>query len=420
MIKTFENVAVALPRIGIVRKGAPKPEGKPGKDLEYFRFITPHAAVQAAWNAAIGERPTSISGFLPYADPNECLAQWDELWAGSRMLWRGDGERLHIELKGDHYVSYADGEGPMQPAPAKARMGKNVVSRVSRLRLIMPQLRIAGIVEVLSTSPIDADELWSNLGWIRTVVATLQGAPVTVFRSPRNFQIPKPNGGEGTMKVVKHMLGMMLDQTFMDQLLPKPALPERTMMALPVSIGREAELEVVLPGDDDDDEAVWEEASPDTLDTFLEQAKVRPGVEAVTFAADRLRSWVNYVTDGSYQVRHADLLFEVLDAYCSVVEVDQNHTRPRAEQAKSNYRGKVQARMAEEGQFLSPSGEVIQVPPIIDDGTVAGDAVAEGREAASAEEPLFDGGNGSALDSAEAEMRRHALAIMNATGYPNG
>lgn len=53
---------------------------------------------------------------------------------------------------------------------------------------------MAGIFEVMSSSAIDADELWANLMWIRSIVATLQGAPVTVFRAERQFNVPQASG----------------------------------------------------------------------------------------------------------------------------------------------------------------------------------------------------------------------------------
>ena len=228
MIKAHEKqLDLRLPRIGVIRKGGEMTRGakpsdtRPGRDLEYFRLDRAETAVVAAWHEALGDQPKAISGILPYADPAECLSIWDELWNGKRLMWRGDGERLHVKLDGDAYVRYAPGEGPAQPLAAGEKVGKDKVTRNSRLRLLLPQLRIAGIFEVMSSSSIDADELWANLMWIKSTVATLQGAPVTVFRSGRQFNIPNPKG-EGTMAVTKYMLHLMLDGRYLDALLPSP------------------------------------------------------------------------------------------------------------------------------------------------------------------------------------------------------
>lgn len=224
MIKAHETqLELRLPRIGTIRKGAPKPEKGPGKDLEYFRLDRADPGVAEAWHKVLGREPKSISGILPYSDPAENLSIWDELWQGKRLLWRGDGERLHVKLDGSAYVRYAPGSGPPQPAAAGQMVSKLKVARVSRLRLLLPQLGAAGIFEVMSSSAIDADELWANLMWIRSIVATLQGAPVTVFRAGRQFNVAQPDGK--TMVVTKHMLHLMLDGRSIAALLPAPSSP---------------------------------------------------------------------------------------------------------------------------------------------------------------------------------------------------
>ena len=237
MIKSHEQqMELRLPRIGVIRKGGAKPERGPGRDLDYFRLTRADAAVERAWLETFGPQPKAISGILPYADPHLNLDIWDELWQGKRLLWRGDGERLHIQLNDNSYVRYAPGEGPPQPAAAGATVNKLKVARISRLRLLLPQLRIAGIFEIDSSSTIDADELWSNLMWIRSTVPTLQGAPVTVFRAARQFNVPQADGK--TMAVTKHMLHMMLDGRYLEALLPTqgsaPVLaPVQSAAALP-------------------------------------------------------------------------------------------------------------------------------------------------------------------------------------------
>jgi len=226
-----QQMELRLPRIGTIRKGAPKPEKGPGKDLDYFRLDRTDPAVAAAWHEVFGQQPKTISGILPYSDPAENLSIWDELWQGKRLLWRGDGDRLHVKLDGNSYVRFAPGDGPAQPAAAGQMVDRLKVARVSRLRLLLPQLRVAGIFEVMSSSAIDADELWANLMWIRSTVATLQGAPVTVYRAERQFNVPQPDGK--TMIVKKHMLHMMLDGRYLDALLPAPTA--QTLLAPPVT-----------------------------------------------------------------------------------------------------------------------------------------------------------------------------------------
>jgi hypothetical protein len=326
-----------LPRIGTIRKGAPKPEEGPGKDLDYFRLDRADPAVAEVWAAVMGPQPKTISGILPYSDPAENLSIWDELWQGKRLMWRGDGERLHVKLDGNSYVRYAPGSGPAQPAAAGQMVNKLKVARVSRLRLLLPQLRVAGIFEVMSSSAIDADELWGNLMWIRSTVATLQGAPVTVYRAERQFNVPQDNGK--TMIVKKHMLHMMLDGRYLDALLPAPGGKPAPLLAAPVVPA--ALTATTGQGVDDDapEDGEYEDAPQSPLDTYLFLAEQRPGVQAVAFVNGRLRAWVNYVTGDAFDPTHADYLNEVLDRYCSAVaDNDNTHTKAAAEKARDDYR----------------------------------------------------------------------------------
>lgn len=338
MIKAHEQqLELRLPVIGKIRKGAPKPDRGPGRDLDYFRLDRAAPDVVAAWGDVLGKEPKSISGILPYSDPAECLSIWDELWKGKRLLWRGDGDRLHIKLEGNSYVRYAPGNGPAQPAAAGEMVDKLKVARVSRLRLLLPQLRIAGIFEIMSSSAIDADELWSNLMWIRSTVATLQGAPVTVFRAARQFNVPQDDGN--TMVVTKHMLHMMLDGRYLDALLPSPTAgllaPMQPPPALALTAGHDEDDDAPEDGEFEDADAP---ATVDPVAAFVKQAEKRQGVQAVAFVNGRLTDWVKYVTANQFNPAHAAFLTQVLDRYCSAVADNGNiHTKAAAEKARADY-----------------------------------------------------------------------------------
>lgn len=346
MIKSHEQqLELRLPRIGVIRKGAPKPQKGPGKDLDYFRLDRADPTVVAAWNEVLGREPKAISGILPYTDPADNLSIWDELWQGKRLLWRGDGERLHVQLNGNNYVRYAPGEGPAQPAAPGESVAKLKVARISHLRILLPQLRIAGIFEIMSSSTIDADELWSNLMWIRSTVPTLQGAPVTVFRAGRQFNVPQADGN--TMLVTKHMLHMMLDGRYLDALLPAPGAPPQLAAVQPAPAlpsGQVDESPDDIEDGNYDDSA---EDDPPTAATFAEHAQTLTAVAAIGFANGRLTDWINFVTDNAYDPTHDALLIEVLNDYCSVVADNGNtHTKAAAEKARAAYRENVAAAMA--------------------------------------------------------------------------
>lgn len=378
MIKSHEQqMDVRLPRIGVIRKGAPKPERGPGRDLDHFRLDRAEPSVVAAWLEAFGPEPKSISGILPYADPAENLNIWDELWQGKRLLWRGDGERLHVQLQGSNYVRFAPGSGPAQPAAAGATVGKGKVARISRLRLLLPQLRIAGIFDIMSSSAIDADELWANLMWIRSTVPTLQGAPVTIFRAERQFNVAQPDGK--VMVVKKYMLHMMLDGRYLDALLPAPTAGLLAPVVAPPAQPAAGNQSDVAGDDDAPDEGEWEEDAPPVqqppvkpappadsrpptpLDLFVERAAEQPGVQAVAFANGRLTAWVNFVTDNTYDPARDELLLGVLDAYCSAVaDNDNTHTKAAAEKARQSYQDKIAPQAKQDDLF--GEGQVEEPP----------------------------------------------------------
>jgi len=189
----------------------------------------------------------------------------------------------------------------------------------------------------MSSSAIDADELWSNLMWIRSTVATLQAAPVTVFRAARQFNVPQADGK--TMVVTKHMLHLMLDGRYLDALLPTQGTPAQlapvqTAVALPSG-------QSGLLSDDDEapDEGEYEDTPAiDPVAAFVATAETLPGVEAVNFANGRLTAWVNYVTADSYDPAHGEFLTQVLDRYCSAVaDNGHTHTKADAEKARADY-----------------------------------------------------------------------------------
>ena len=62
----------SFPQIGILRKGAPKPERGPGRDLKHFRFDTDDTDAAGRFRTVYGNEPTSIHVFLPFASAAPC------------------------------------------------------------------------------------------------------------------------------------------------------------------------------------------------------------------------------------------------------------------------------------------------------------------------------------------------------------
>src|SRR5574338_382119 len=87
-----------LPRFGKLRKGAEKPDGKVGKDLDYFRLtLEPEyeAIIRPAFVELFGEQPTEFHNVLIAADDAaSAFDYWYESWAHARLLNRCDGETV--------------------------------------------------------------------------------------------------------------------------------------------------------------------------------------------------------------------------------------------------------------------------------------------------------------------------------------
>lgn len=247
-----------LPRIGTIVKGGAMTRGatpqqnRPGKDLDYFRLTNAEPDVAQAFAAVYGPTPRQINGLLPYERATDNLVIWDELYVGSRLLWRGDGDRLHIEKVGDKYVQHKPDKGPLQPKQPGEKIDGGKVMRRSRLQLLLPELGKAGLIEVVSSSVIDADELWANILWLDRTLKSLHLAPVTVFRSPRQFEIKKGDGD--TMSVTKYMLHLMMNGAYAAKL-----LPQSDVAVTPQLMSGPSDAALLVDDDEDAADGLWED-----------------------------------------------------------------------------------------------------------------------------------------------------------------
>lgn len=174
----------SFPRIGELRKGAPKPQSgnKPGKDLKHFRFTSKNDDVVKMFNSFYGDEPNEIRVFLPYHTADENFESWIEEWGAGSLKWRGDGKTLHIWQTPQG--TYSQEKKP-QPAGGK---------QVGRLKVIIPELGRLAYVVALTTSIHDIVELSSNLTAYEAMAGSLQGIPFILSRVPRMVSTPTPDG----------------------------------------------------------------------------------------------------------------------------------------------------------------------------------------------------------------------------------
>ena len=97
-IKGITDRDAAFPQIAVLRKGAPKGDNRPGKDLDYFRIDTKYADVAKTFKAAYGEQPQTVNVFLPFATPEQNFDAWQGEYTAGALVHRCNGETMVLWL----------------------------------------------------------------------------------------------------------------------------------------------------------------------------------------------------------------------------------------------------------------------------------------------------------------------------------
>lgn len=197
------SVAPRWSRLGKLRKGAPKPEKGPGRELPYWRFTAEGrnaAAIEQAFAAKFGKEPTAVEVFLMAATPDEAFPSWMEYWKQSSLERRCDGETCHLRRVGAQMVR--------QPVPcicaqevAKAPNSKPNCVKVGRLAVVIPALIEAGFIGEVVVETHSIDDLRTLAARLSVVYQTalqyggdLRGVPFILSREPVSMSTPRDNG----------------------------------------------------------------------------------------------------------------------------------------------------------------------------------------------------------------------------------
>lgn len=226
-IKRLQTGQPSFPRIGILRKGAPKPANgnKPGADLEYFRFDPEDGPekheILAQFHEAFGDEPRDIDVFLPYATPEENFEAWQEAWVAGGLMHRCDGETI---------VIWRNRQGGYSHTPQPCTGG---CAPVGRLKVIIPALRRMAYVTVQTTSINDILTLDANLAAAHMLRGDLRGIPFILKRRPREVSTPGSDGNR--VRRVKWLLSIEVKPSWVElqlQAMERAALPAG-VLALP-------------------------------------------------------------------------------------------------------------------------------------------------------------------------------------------
>ena len=236
MIKGLTDRPATFPQIGILRKGAIKPEKGPGKDLNYFRFDSDDDAAVKVFTERYGEEPRQIFAYVPYQTTAENFEAWKEDWVASSLKHRCDGETM---------VRWLTPQGTYSTEPRPCTGG---CKQVGRLKIIVPELRRLAFVTVLTTSIHDIIEINSNLQALEAARGDLRGIPLIIRRAPREISTPGPDGKR--VRREKWLITVEAQPQWVEQQLQVAAAA-----AMP-ALGPAQSPALALPawdGDDDDD-----------------------------------------------------------------------------------------------------------------------------------------------------------------------
>ena len=179
-----------FPKLGDIRKGAPKPnEKKPGNDLTYFRFTSEEEGLEDLFHALYGERPRRLNIRLPYATTDENLQAWLEEYVAGGLLRRCNGETC---------VLWRDKNGEMSDAEKKCEKDVCSCKETGRLEVVLPEMERLGTVTVHTTSVHDIRNLYGALKGYEQIARQsgkdLTGIPFVLSRRPRKISTPASNG----------------------------------------------------------------------------------------------------------------------------------------------------------------------------------------------------------------------------------
>jgi len=197
-IKGMTDQQEALPVVGVLRKGAEKPNKGPGRDLEYFRFTSDDNQAMEMFQENYPGKPQSINVFLPYKTALENMDSWIELWVAGGLVYRSDGENLVLYREGAGFLTIDDTPNPKpDPKPAIVdNTGKRADGSqyVGRLSVIIPELGRLATVTALTTSKNDIIKLTRQLRAVEALTGDLRGVPFVLQRKLEKISTPGKNG----------------------------------------------------------------------------------------------------------------------------------------------------------------------------------------------------------------------------------
>lgn len=235
-----------LPQIATLRKGAPKTDRAPGRELPHWRFVTTDAQLAKDFVAVYGQQPTEVECILAGKTIDETFDCWREAYTTGSLLHRCDGERCVLLLqpnkKGYDRWPLNDENAPPCPGGCK---------QVGRLHVVIPSLKRAGIVVVQTTSVNDLLSIGGTLAYCEQVTE-LNKILFRLARVAHEISTPQLNQQGGRIRVTKHLIELQPHPSWVERQLAID--PSGDMAALPPM--RPLALEEADDGEEDEPDEV--------------------------------------------------------------------------------------------------------------------------------------------------------------------
>lgn len=215
------NRGEQFPEIGQIRKGAPKTENAPGRDLTYFRVEIDERETEtiATFNRVFGSQPQELRVMLAFNDIDRVWDAWYEAYTAGRLVARADGEfyTYKVDVKTGEVLTKGE------PIPftkddvvgtwfnkAKNREEPIRCKPVGRLRVVIPDLRRLAYLTVMTTSIHDIINLSGQIQALAMFnQGRIAGIPLILKRRPKEISCPKPDGSRA--RYTKWMLSIEAD-----------------------------------------------------------------------------------------------------------------------------------------------------------------------------------------------------------------
>ena len=371
-----EQVKLALPQLGSIRKGAGKvtrtnaqgaayqsvgPDLKDRFRLDFFSGF--EDSVRKAVEVFGSLTPTRIIATLPFNSMNDCWQDYYEAYTKGRMIARADDEhfiRLVDLATGKVIVNNGEPYKPHTPGQVLGVVGKTPVKtrRTGRLTLVLPALERMATMTLHTTSIYDCVNIGGQLAAIQIIANAarlpLAGIPLLITRRLAEVTWVKESGE--SCRVTTGLIQIEADPSWVKYMLrdmARRALPQadkplelnsgEPTVSIPQADAAQAGEDATTGGVDPEDIGGpdGDDGSVDT--TFTEAAPAapapQPAAQAPTAAPSAAMSYESacaVVTEDETKTKYGDLPSDKLAFMAGSLakSLKDNHLTPEAKTDK--------------------------------------------------------------------------------------